>query len=115
MEIPNEFFTLQSMLTLSGATAVTYIVSNSLQHAFNFNPKWLALVIAVAITLFGVYQNNGSGSDYFIALINGFLVYATTIGIVTLTNGKTSNAPVARGEGIEAKIPNKRVFFTPWP
>jgi hypothetical protein len=55
MEVPSEFFTLQSMLTLSGATTATYVISNGLQHAFNYNPKWLALAIALAISLFGVH------------------------------------------------------------
>ncbi len=46
MDLPNEFFTAESMFTMSGATGVTFVVSNGLQRAFNFNPRWLAFVIA---------------------------------------------------------------------
>src|SRR5260370_34020753 len=31
-ELPKEFFTLQSMLTLTGATGATFVVSNGLQR-----------------------------------------------------------------------------------
>lgn len=33
--IPKEFFTLQSMLTLTGATGVVFVVSNTIQAVFN--------------------------------------------------------------------------------
>ncbi len=52
MDIPKEFFTAASMLTLAGATGATVIVTNGLQRAFNFNPIWLALLIAQAIAFF---------------------------------------------------------------
>lgn len=41
--IPVEFFTLQSMLTISGATGVVFVISDGLQCALDFNPKWLAM------------------------------------------------------------------------
>jgi hypothetical protein len=43
------------MLTLTGATGLVYVVSNSFQRAFNFNPRWLALLIAQVISIIGVF------------------------------------------------------------
>ncbi len=51
MDVPKEFFTLQSMLTLSGATGATFVIANGLQRAFDFNPRWLVLLIAEIICL----------------------------------------------------------------
>jgi len=119
MEIPSEFFTLESILTLSGAATATYVISNSIQYAFNFNPKWLALVLAQLIALFGVYQSNGSGSDYLIGVINGFLIYATTVGVATLVSGNNTSPQTSRESPATAAAPGlddqkKRTFFTPW-
>jgi hypothetical protein len=69
---PKEFFTLQSMVTLTGATGATYVIANGCQSALNFNPRWLALAIAQVISLFGVYATQGIGSDYFGGIVNGF-------------------------------------------
>jgi len=61
----NQFYTMQTMMTLAGATGATFVVANGLQRAFNFNPKWLALLIAQVVSLAGVIFARGSGSDYF--------------------------------------------------
>ncbi|MEI9983885.1 MAG: hypothetical protein WDN69_12130 [Aliidongia sp.] len=47
--LPKEFFTLQSMMTLTGATGTVYVVCNTIQQVFDRNPRWLALVVAECI------------------------------------------------------------------
>ena len=112
VELPKEFFTLQSMLTLTGATGATYVVANGLQAAFNFNPRWLALVIAQAISFFGVYSAHGEGSDYFIAFINGFLIYCTAAGATSVSSKPHVNV---RPRGEDAIVSsNRRQFFSQW-
>ena len=59
----DEFFTIQSMLTLTGATGATFVVANGLQKAFNFNPRWS---IAQAISLFGVLTTGKGAADVFV-------------------------------------------------
>lgn len=98
--IPKDFFTLQSMLTLSGATGATFVVSNGLQRAFDFNPRWLALAIAEAIVIFGVYASGGqSVVDYAVGIINGFLVYCSAAGATGVAGGGGAGGAVARGAG----------------
>ena len=53
--LSKELFTPKSLTTLVGLTGMVYVASNSLQKAFNFNPKWLALVIAEILSLLAVY------------------------------------------------------------
>jgi len=110
VSIPKEFFTLQSMLTLTGATGATYVIANGCQSAFNFNPRWLALAIAQAISLFGVHATQGSGSDYFVGVVNGFLIYCTAAGATSIT-GRPSRSTSRETAGGAAP---KRTFFQSW-
>jgi len=107
-EVPKEFFTLQSMITLGGATAVTLLVANGIQRAFDFNPKWLALLIAEAISLFGVIATNGHGADFAVGFVNGFLIFNTAAGLTGLggTGGGTRAAVMGPGDS--------RTFWSPW-
>jgi len=111
IEIPKEFFTVQSMLTLTGATGATFVVSNGCQAAFNFNPRWLALAIAELVVLFGVYVTGGTGSDYFVGVINGFLVFCTAAG-ATSFGGKPSGT--SRSAGALSNKPTGRRFMQSW-
>lgn len=123
MEIPNEFFTIQSMLTLSGATGATFVICNGIQKAFNFNPRWLALAIAQVISIWGIFQANADIdiSDLFIAIVNGFLIFCTAAGGTSIGAGITDLEPKgelkARGAA-EAPHPQplhgKRSFFSRW-
>lgn len=115
MAIPSEFFTLQSMLTLSGATGATFVVANGCQRAFNFNPKWLALVIAMIISLAGVYLSDGGGSDYFVGVINGFLIYCTAAGATSVVGHPETAKATPRGAGEMAPLQQAgRSFLTRW-
>jgi hypothetical protein len=50
MDVPNEFFTPASMVTFTGATAAVFVIGNTAQSVFQFNPKWFSLVVAEAIS-----------------------------------------------------------------
>jgi hypothetical protein len=116
MELPKEFFTVQSMLTLTGATGATFAVSNGLQRAFNFNPKWLALAIAILICMFGVLATGGRPMDYFVGVVNGFLVYCTAAGATTVGASSDSGA-LTRGTRNSARATSARGgrrFLSPW-
>ncbi|OXA93796.1 hypothetical protein [Flavobacterium hercynium] len=117
--IPKEFFTLQSMLTLTGATGVVFVVSNGLQRAFNFNPKWLALIIAEVLAIVGVITTKQYAiSDFFVAIVNGFLIYSTAVGTNQITGKENQDQSLARGEvlpeGRKNLLPPKRAFTSKW-
>jgi hypothetical protein len=116
--LPKEFFTLQSMLTLTGATGAVYVVCNGLQAALNFNPKWLALAVAQVIALVGVQQTGGSGIDYFIGIINGFLIYCTAAGASAIggrgRRGVARAAPPSREAHLPQPDAYRRRFLTSW-
>lgn len=111
----NSFFTVQSMLTLTGASGATLLVSNGIQRAFDVNPRWLALAVAELICIFGVVYGHGRPSDYVLALINGFLVYSTAVGANQIT-GTSAPTPKPKGAQREFEQPQtqSRGFLTRW-
>ena len=103
LAIPNsqEFFTWRSFSTLAGTTGIVYIICGVFQSVVNFSPRWFALVISILVSFIGIqfdYQpavNNpfiSYGIKYSIALLNGFLIFATATGSNQLFAGK-SNIP----------------------
>ena len=115
ISVPPDFFTLQSMLTLTGASGATYLISNGCQNALNFNPKWLALAIAQALSFYGTtvttFQVGHHYSDYFVALVNGFLIYATAAGGNAITGGQGGTK---RQMGAGPATASRRTFFSFW-
>ena len=106
--MPEELFTQESLLTLVGLTGMVYVASNSLQRAFNFNPKWLALAIAQVLCILGVYLAFADFNiiNYIIGVFNGFLVYLTASGATSAGDSTTRQA---------MELPNQtRKFSSRW-
>ncbi len=119
MDHYNDFFTLQSLGTFAGAVGATTVVSNGLQRALDFNPKWLALALAEVICLAIVfYSHTQAGADarpmsadYFVALINGFLVFCSAAGATAAAAQAANKEPTTKGPGVHAP---KREFWSNW-
>ena len=122
MDIPKDFFTQESILTFTGATGATFVICNGVQRAFGYNPKWLGLVIAICISILGVYNLDTSSTvDYVLAFINGFLIYCTAAG-ATEQLGQSANSGSAQPSS-QASPPTtqstprpaeKRAFLSSW-
>ena len=116
----NDLFTLESLATLAGSTGATFAVTNGLGMAFNFARKWLGLAVAQVICIAIVYFTGGSGSDYFVAVLNGFLVFCAAAGAAA---GATPGGAqvMARGGNFHAGVEvegsgdgNNRTFLSRW-
>jgi len=113
--IPGDFFTAASLGTLAGATGAVYIICGTIQKVFNFNPKWLALLVSVLISYLGAYLTasvNDQVTKYIIALLNGFLIYASATGtnqVIGTQTGKTTQKA-----GFKVSIQTLRKFNTKW-
>jgi hypothetical protein len=101
MDLPKEFFTPESAATLTGAVAITYVVSNTVQSIFNFNPRWLAGLIALAVSMFGVWYTKGDALGYVFGALNGCLIYLSAVGLSAVT--RTPGQP-----------PQRRSFLSSW-
>jgi hypothetical protein len=80
-----DFFTVESFSTLAGASFGVFVVSNVIQHVFNFNPKWFGFILSFIFSFLGVFLSHKTGIHYLMAFLNGFLIYASTVGIVQVT------------------------------
>jgi hypothetical protein len=127
-QLPEEFFTVESMATLVGASGATFVIANGVQAALGFNPRWFALAVAQVICLVGVYAAHSAADaatpvDYFVGVVNGFLVYWTAAGATAMgrrrADGSADDAvahglevPPERGSGRGSR--RRRSFLTPW-
>lgn len=93
-ELPGEFFTGESLATLTGATGATLAVTGAIQHALDWSPAWFGLVAAECICLLGVYYANKFKTAWWIAGLNGCLVYLAAAGFT----GGASMAATKLGE-----------------
>jgi hypothetical protein len=111
--MPSTFFTNESFFSLAGATAIVFIVSNAIQRAFNYNPKWLALLLAQVVSIFGLWSTNRSHvpSDYFVAILNGCLIYSAAGGGTAIAS---SVAETGQPKGLASGRPARRGFATSW-
>lgn len=113
--IQGDLFTPASLGTLAGATGAVYVICSTIQSVFNFNPKWLALLVSILISYFAAYitsSNDDQVTKYLVALLNGFLIYVTATG----TNQIVGKGPVATTQkaGFQLKTTQKRQFTTRW-
>jgi len=129
MEPQNDFFTLQSLFTFVGTVGATTVIVNGLHSAFDLKPAWLGLAVAeilcVGAVMFSHHQPQAGmtpvTADYFVAVINGFLVYCSAAGATRLgeraihgSSGPQSS-PIAQGKAEAApRAPAKRRFFRAW-
>ena len=121
----NEFYTLASLGSLAGATGATVVITNALKTAFDLSPKWLGLLVAEFICVGGLFAAGAvHSSDWFIAALNGCLVFATAAGATSAGNaavgGSSGSTRVAarRAGNVQAEVETvgqkTRGFWSPW-
>ncbi|MBB6498692.1 hypothetical protein [Pedobacter cryoconitis] len=113
--IQGDFFTTTSLGTLAGATGAVYIICSTIQRVFNFNPKWFALVVSILISYAAAFITQSLENDisrYFIALLNGFLIYATATGTNQVFGAKADQG-VPKAD-FRQQVKPKRHFNTTW-
>ena len=114
MDLPPDFFTNRSFVSLAGCSGIVFIVCNTLQGALNFNPRWLALVLSELVAIYGAHLANTPRvpSDYFIAALNGCLIYCTAAGGTAVVGAaKETGAPKGL---VGSPPPSRRAFASRW-
>lgn len=110
MDNLNALFTTQSLLSLQGSVAATYLIPNVLGYIIGDKfkssyRKWVGLVVAMALSfLVAILATDSSWLKWLVALFNGFLVFASAVGI---NQGVTDSGAVRLGGG-------QRKFFDSW-
>jgi hypothetical protein len=106
---PSDVITWKTLGTLAGASGITVLICNVMQATFNFNPRWLALLVSEILCIAVVYYTKSQESGaYFLGVLNGFLVCSSAVGVAQVI-GQGAGGPGAGG----GPIPRRR-FFDPW-
>lgn len=118
MSLPSELFTPQSILTLTGATGAVYVVCAGLQRAFDFNPRWLALALSLVLAIAGAHATQPHvAATYLVAVVNGFLIYCTALG-VNASLAPPAPVPVVPKGAVEGELkpppPKRRMLRSRW-
>jgi hypothetical protein len=90
----NSLFTTTSLLSLQGSAAAALIVPNVLKYLISTIPtwatKWIAFVIALGLSfLVAVVASDSNFMKWVVAFFNGFLVFASAMGINQAAAGTT--------------------------
>lgn len=115
----DNFFTPESLATLAGSTGITLVVINAIRHVSGWGPRWFGLLVAIIVAYVGLFVTAGVGSgapitsisfvQYFIAFLNGCLIYTSAFGI--------QSTMVAEKPGLSfqaVRKVSKLTFRSPW-
>jgi hypothetical protein len=111
-QLPTELFTWTSLGTFTGLTGATVVVTNTAARAFDWSPRWLGLVVAVALCVGVAIARQDTFADYVLALLNGCLVYLTAAG--TSSAGATTTDHASGGALEEMGRTASHPFFRRW-
>jgi len=113
-------FDKTTLSSLAGASMAVYIICGVTQSVFNYNPKWLAFLLSVLLSLLGAYINDTNDQllvKIVLAILNACLIYASATGTNTIVANGVPNPGPAPASNLKVQIipaPEKRKFFTGW-
>ena len=113
MQLPNDFYTPSTLFTLSGCSLVVWLITSVLVDIFGSKmkktKKLFALFLSLVLALLGAsLTSNPDLLTWVIAVINGFLIYASAVGINTITNKNV------RRSSVNPTSNNHSSFFESW-
>ncbi len=116
MNSSNDFFTLQALATFGGITFAVTVIVNTFRSLVNRDPKFVAFVVALVLCFAIAWSTLKQPLDYLITLLNGCLVYCTSMGLNSQVNITTAtpSRPETRGKERPQFLKPINHFFRPW-
>ena len=116
MNNPNEFFTLQALATFGGITFAVTVIVNTFRSLTTRDPKLVAFLVSLALCFAVAWSTLRQPLDYLIALLNGCLIYCTSMGLNNQVNISTTtpDKPPTRGRERGQLLKRINHFFRPW-
>lgn len=90
MQLPDEFFSTESVLVFSSATAIVWVTVNAIRYFFGFYRRWLFLIISALVMAAGF-----SMSGLPLELVQGFVSIVNTLLLALSAAG--FNETMAKG------------------
>jgi hypothetical protein len=118
MGLPNDFYTVSSLFTLSGSSTAIWIITSVLGDLFKSGlkkgtKKWIALILSFVFSLLGATLVTDKNLLVWVAaLVNAFFIYFTSVGLNTVTSKSNArkSSPI-RKTGASGSTNN---FFESW-
>src|SRR5579859_4123679 len=113
-----ELYKPKALFAMGGATLAVTVFCAAFGNAFNFNPKWLALLVAEILAFGGGLRIPPTKRDRWwglVAFFNGCLLYCQSIGINSINNGAAKNAQGQRTNASQAAIISLAGSKAWWP
>jgi hypothetical protein len=112
----NDFFTLKTLATFGGLTFAVTVITNTFRSLSKREPKFVAFLISLVLCAVIAWTTFKHPLDYLIAMLNGCLVYCTSMGLnsqVSISTATPSKEPT-RGEEKGKALKHVNHFFRPW-
>lgn len=116
----NSFFTMESLMTLQGATAACLLVPNVAAYligpACDAYRKWISLVVAFGIAFMtAFFAETPLWSKWVLAFLNGLLIFASAVGINQMAWRVRASREARQGSDyFLAGSAHKTWFFASW-
>lgn len=97
----NQLINQQTIASLSGASGSVFIICTVIYYVFNYNPKFLGLLLSfITSAVIGLISkiDFADFANNWILLVNACLIYATAVGLNTVTS-KPGGPPPRSGGG----------------
>ncbi len=114
MELPEEFFSISTLFTLSGLSLAVWIITSVIGYLFE-SPniekikKWIGLGLSFTLVLFGATLiKERTMLTWVVAVVNGFLVFLTAVGINTVASKRPVREETRQQPTRDAKVGEKK-------
>ena len=113
MALPQDFFTSESIATFGGASLAVWVLSNVIRIITGRDTIKISLIVAIVVAFIGAYGSHKLDDviAYFLALLNGCLLFLTAAGTQTVAH-KASEGDLGNKASLHGSEPVK--FLTPW-
>ena len=92
MAIPNDFYTVGTLFSLTGSATAVLIMTSVIGYVMEEKnskklKKWVGLLLSIALALLGATQlEERTSLTWVVAFVNGFLIYLTAVGGNTIVS-----------------------------
>jgi thiol:disulfide interchange protein len=114
MSLPEDFFTTSTLFTLSGLASAVWIITSVIGYLFELKnsqkfKKWIGLVLSLTFVLLGATLiKERTMLTWVVAVVNGFLVFLTSVGINTVASKRPLKVEIRQQPTRDARAAEKK-------
>lgn len=110
----NQLIDAATLSSLTGSSVAVLLAGNVAQYVFNWNPRWFGLAVACMISIsVTLTTQHASAIDWVVCMLRTFQIYATAVGLATVTAPKSLRHRVSPASSKQSQ-PAQKKFLTSW-